>query len=121
LGINTRVSHFVRGMDRNCEFCNIERVMEQEDETILHLFYNCPTVENLRIRYFTGIIGRDIGRQELFGLPDFNRLSTVMVTKMVSLLFMYFIWESKKRFCLPSYMLLKTYIREEISTIVDCS
>jgi hypothetical protein len=38
LGINTRLSHFIRDIDRNCEFCNITQVAEQDDETILHFF-----------------------------------------------------------------------------------
>jgi hypothetical protein len=121
LGINTRLSHFIREIDRNCEFCNITQVAEQDDETILHLFYNCPTTENLRERYFTEILGRDIGRQEFFGIPDFNRGSTVAIVKVVALLFMFYVWESKKRYCIPSYTFLKQFIQEEIKVMTICN
>jgi hypothetical protein len=64
------------------------------------------------------ILGRDIGRQEFFGVPDFNRGSTVIIVKVVALLFMFYVWESKKRYCIPSYTFLK---HEEIKVIAMCS
>jgi hypothetical protein len=66
-------------------------------------------------------LGRDIGRQEFFGIPGFNRGSTVAIVKVVALLFMFYVWESKKRYCIPSYTFLKQYIQEEIKVMTICN
>jgi hypothetical protein len=121
LGINTRVSHFNRQVDRNCEFCNIIANPDPEDESILHLFYDCSVSERVRIRFFTEILGRDISRTELFVTFATEKHSKNFILKILANLFMYFIWESKKRFCIPSYGLLQQFIHQEMETITLCS
>ncbi len=44
LGINVSTSHFVANGTRNCFFCSKRRPNERNDETFVHLFFNCPTV-----------------------------------------------------------------------------
>jgi hypothetical protein len=121
LGINTRVSHFNRDIDRNCEFCNIMANPDPEDETILHLFYDCDAVENIRTRFFNELIGRDVSRHEFFNNANLDLHSKNFTLKIITNLFAYFVWESKKRYCLPSYTLLKQYIAQELKTMSACS
>jgi hypothetical protein len=121
LAINTRVSHFNRNVDRNCELCNIIGNPDPEDESILHLFYNCTPVESLRTRLFTKLLGRDLTRQEFFVEPNFQNYNRTKTVKMISLLLMYFVWESKKRFCIPSYGLFEQYYTLELQVMRKCS
>jgi hypothetical protein len=121
LGTNTRVSHFNRNIDRNCEFCNLTENPDPEDESIVHLFFDCTTTEALRVRFFTKIFGRDLTRQEFFVSANNDTFSKMYILKVITILFMFFIWESKKRFCLPSYTLLNQYIKMEIETFAQYS
>jgi hypothetical protein len=57
LGINTILSHFVAGIDRNCTFCNLIANPEMEDETVLHLFFTCSTVENKLEIFYKWLLG----------------------------------------------------------------
>jgi hypothetical protein len=115
------VSHFNRNVDRNCDFCNIAQNPDPEDETILHLFFNCTIVEPIRERFFRGLIGRDLSRQEFFGEPRFDNFCKNKILKVCSCLIMFFLWESKKRYCVPSFALLDQFIKTEIKTMSICS
>ncbi len=44
LGINVRTSHFVANGTRICFFCSKTRPNARNDESFVHLFFNCPTV-----------------------------------------------------------------------------
>ena len=46
LGYNLMVSKFVRGHSPLCTFCSINRNLEDERETPLHLFFQCKTVDS---------------------------------------------------------------------------
>jgi hypothetical protein len=63
------VSHFIHGIERNCTFCNLSGNLELEDETPLHLFFQCIPVENLITDFFSDIVGTTVSRQEYFCFP----------------------------------------------------
>jgi hypothetical protein len=52
LGLNNRVAHFVRDHSPICTFCRIRLLDDAEDESTLHLFYDCPSVEEIRDSFF---------------------------------------------------------------------
>jgi Reverse transcriptase (RNA-dependent DNA polymerase) len=71
LPINIILSHFVAGIGRNCTFCDITLNPFEEEETILHLFYDCATSEALREHFFYWITNDrnfTAGRREFFGV-----------------------------------------------------
>jgi hypothetical protein len=75
LTVNSRLAHFVRDQSPECTFCLIRENEEQEDETVLHLFWQCPAVENViteLVLYY--ILDDDIrgnfSRQMFFCRPD---------------------------------------------------
>jgi hypothetical protein len=72
-GYNLAVSHFVRGHSPNCTFCDILGIQEINNETPLHLFFQCSVVENLTNQIFSWILEEnvEISRQEFFTV--FNR------------------------------------------------
>jgi hypothetical protein len=59
LGYNASVAHFVHGHSALCTFCNILRNGEGGSETPLHLFYDCPPVQELIVSLFRQITNDD--------------------------------------------------------------
>ena len=59
LGYNLMVSKFVRGHSPLCTFCSINRNLEDERETPLHLFFQCKTVEPIIEFVFRHFLGDD--------------------------------------------------------------
>ncbi len=47
LGLNSRVAHFNREVNASCTFCTDRKVLPAEKETMIHLFYHCPSVQCL--------------------------------------------------------------------------
>jgi hypothetical protein len=62
LGINTRVSHFNRNVDRACTFCRItERNNAQlPDESFIHIFFECVSTKRVLDNFFTQYLDWDI-------------------------------------------------------------
>jgi exonuclease III len=120
LPFNTILSHFVRGIDRNCSFCDLTFNQIEEDETILHLFYNCNVSETMRENFFKWITNDQAfstTRREFFGqfLKSNNFLNELLNFSL--LLLMKFLWDCKVRKCLPNFALLKSFFGEEITTM----
>ena len=70
LGINSRVSHFVRGHPHTCTFCDLDRNPFENTESIKHLFFDCESVEGVLTEFFTWIFGQNeqrfLNRREFF-------------------------------------------------------
>jgi hypothetical protein len=120
LPFNTILSHFVRGIDRNCTFCDLTFNQTEEDETILHLFYNCNVSETMRENFFKWITNDQAfstTRREFFGqfLKPNNFLNELL--NFSSIILMKFLWDCKVRKCLPNFALLKSFFGEEITTM----
>jgi len=49
LPLNTRLSHFVIDISRNCTFCTLKN--RRADETFGHLFFECETVRSLHTQF----------------------------------------------------------------------
>jgi hypothetical protein len=97
LPYNHVLSHFVRGQGRNCTFCDLSGNQDEEDETPLHLFYNCVISENLRNTFFIEFLGTTISRQEFFTIFDRENLHSNKILLLVTTLFRKFLWDCK--FC----------------------
>jgi hypothetical protein len=49
LGLNIRTSHFVPNQNRNCTFCSASG--QNNDETFIHLFFDCQTTRGWQERF----------------------------------------------------------------------
>jgi hypothetical protein len=114
LGYNTVLSHFVPGRGRNCTFCDIGENPWIEDETPLHMFFDCSHCENLRKDFFETYLGYFITRQEFFAFPSRNNIEQNKVVFILALLFKKYIWECKQRFSLPVLLHLQNFIKNEM-------
>jgi hypothetical protein len=109
LGLNTRLSHFVVGQPRGCNFCNGTTV-PVPDETFIHLFLECPTTfdwhNSFLSKYLPNIRLVDVReRAELFffgKLPNMIHSNSFLI--MAVLVFQYCVWEEKLRKKKPSFM-----------------
>jgi hypothetical protein len=122
-GYNLAVSHFVRGHSPNCTFCDILDIAEINNETPLHLFFQCPAVENLTNEIFSWLLGTNtvISRQELFTV--FNRddhRKNDFLTIFSKLLLKYY-WDCKQRFYLPTLTNAQLVLKSEVKTLLHCN
>ncbi len=56
LPVNTRLSHYVHGISRHCNFCTLLNKIPNNDETFFHLFYECEHTSNLISRFLSELI-----------------------------------------------------------------
>jgi hypothetical protein len=121
LGINTRLSHFVQGRGRGCTFCTLNNVANTPDETFLHIFYGCNTVQSVHnsftARYFIDI-NLDDGPKRMFwygilpsGLPEKNLFMYTI------LLVQFGIWRAKLKNKLPSFTKIENEVFFSLATI----
>jgi hypothetical protein len=124
LPYNTILSHFVPDITRNCTFCDLRLNQDEEDETPLHLFFNCRTAEILRDNFFKWIVGDDtflVTRSEFFTV--FRRPNNYLNNSLfvVTLLFKKFLWNCKQHMILPVLDHLKHSIKLEVSLLTGIS
>jgi exonuclease III len=124
LPVNTILSHFVRDIGRNCTFCDILRVPEEDDESIFHLFFSCPTSERLRHNFYSWISNGtllNVSRRQFFGeFREPNNFYNELLN-ICTKLFKKFIWDSRVRKTIPAIENLKNFICDEVSTMAKCS
>jgi hypothetical protein len=126
LGYNAAVSHFVRHHSRNCTFCDIAGNQDINDETPIHIFFQCDSVSGLLEEMFKWITNDntfDFTRKELFTFFDREDLTleknTILTYASKTLL--KFVWDSKQRFCLPNINHCKTTIMQEFDCVSKIS
>jgi hypothetical protein len=66
LGLNSRVAHFNQEVNAGCTFCTERKVLPAEKETMVHLFYYCPSVQCLIIEFGTKYLRNMVPEIELF-------------------------------------------------------
>ncbi len=59
LGLNNRVAHFIRDHSPICTFCRLVGRGDAPDETVLHLFFDCPTTESIKDDFFRWYYNQD--------------------------------------------------------------
>jgi hypothetical protein len=126
LGYNASVSHFVRHYSRNCTFCDIAGNQDVNDETPIHLFFQCDSVSGLLDEMFKWITNDntfDYTRKELFTFFDRAELTLEknIILTYASKTILKFVWDSKQRFCLPNINHCKTTITQEFDCLSKIS
>ncbi len=80
LGLNNRVAHFIRDHSPICTFCRLMGREDAPDETVLHLFFDCPNTESIKDDFFRWFYNQDenffISRSELFLVQTENETIT---------------------------------------------
>jgi hypothetical protein len=76
LGINTRVSHFNRNVDRACMFCRITECNNAQlpDESFIHIFFECPSTKRVLDNFFTQYLN--------WNIDDRNGMKRILFTGM---------------------------------------
>jgi hypothetical protein len=127
LGLNNRVAHFVRDHSPICTFCRIRLLDDAADETTLHLFYECPSVEEIKNAFFRWCYNKNddyvISRNDYFLIQriDGSFNGTAIIKTVLAKLFLKYIWDCRNRFCLPHLEFAKEVITQEIKTIISIS
>jgi hypothetical protein len=127
LGLNNRVAHFVHDHSPICTFCRIRLLDNAEDESTLHLFYECPSVEDIRDSFFRWCYNMDdayvISWQDYFLIQriDGSLNGTTLIKTILAKLFLKYIWDCRNRFCLPNLDSAKEIVSQEIKTIISIS
>ena len=119
LGFNHVIDHFVDNVEPYCNFCLLNRHENPERDTVLHIFYTCPTIELLLEELYSWIFGgnRIVSRSEVFGnfneINESNNKILFVVTKIVQK----YIWDSYLRKSIPNTNEAKELIRVEMRTM----
>ena len=125
LGLNSRVSHFVRGHPDSCTFCDIGQIAEHSRESTSHLFFDCnfseTVIQNFYGEIFSGMGRRFVRRSEFFGGFEFENESLNKVLDLLNLLVKKYIWDCKLRFQIPQTVVLKDFVINELRTITSLS
>ena len=88
----------------------LNRVQDENTETIPHLFFDCPTVEQLLSEFFSWILrenNRFLNRNEFFVGFNYESQNKNSVLDYCTVIVKKYIWDCKQRFCIPSFHQLK--------------
>jgi hypothetical protein len=106
LGLNVRVSHFNNEIARACTFCSIDNNAAAPDETLVHLFFECPKTKAIVKNFCSNYMGIDRGNE--LAMKNFIFTGTITGIKpqnfflsTVSMVFNYEIWRAKLQKKLP--------------------
>jgi hypothetical protein len=119
LGFNNAVAHFVQGHSPYCSFCDLTRSPGQNNETPLHLFFECRSVYDVLETTLKTVTGNDnfvFNRREYFTTFERREASHAYnqtLTLVTKLIVKYF-WDCKTRHCLPNVVGCLDNIKEKI-------
>jgi hypothetical protein len=124
LPYNTILSHFVRGKSRNCTFCDLLLNQEIEDETPLHLFFDCENTTRLCTTFFSIITDNEVAlvsRHEIFCCFARYHDARDLVLDIAAKMFLFYLWECKLRQHLGSIERLIIFFRSEVRVMTSVS
>jgi hypothetical protein len=117
LTLNTVLSHFIRGINRNCTFCDLILNPDEEDETFLHFFYMCEISERIRENVFKNITGDrnfTVSRQEFFVEFKYPNNFRNEALQIITILIRKFFWDCRQRKTLPVLDKCIRYLTDEV-------
>jgi hypothetical protein len=120
LGLNTRVSHFVADTGRNCTFCVLKNILN-EDETFEHLFYSCTQTSGIRDRllgeFWTNAnMTPDEKKRLWFGYPP-NLITNKKLSILAAMSVQFCFWKAKLKKKIPMYRTIKFELTRTIGTV----
>ena len=106
-------------------FCDITEEPYENDETTLHLFYDCRHVENVLTAFYTWLFELEnnyyVSRLEFFVGFTSENIHRQRVLHIINLLIKKYIWDCKQRFTVPGIVNLKLYILCELQRLSTLS
>jgi hypothetical protein len=101
LGINSRVHHYNAERSPACSFCSLAKNLPAEKETILHVFWYCPSVHQCLVNTLNCVVKTRTTLKNFFlGTDDSDRHNEVLILIYDTL--KYIIWLHKLRKKLPT-------------------
>jgi hypothetical protein len=117
LPLNNRLQHFAENINPSCTFCQLGRDEDPEDETPLHLFFQCPHSEPvvLEIQRWlnlnNGII-HPFSRNDFFTRPKTDECVFNNIFSIAMKILMKYIWDCKMSKMQPNINEAKEYLSE---------
>jgi hypothetical protein len=107
LGYKNAVAHFVRGHSPNCTFCDLSGNVEINNETALHLFFECPSVGTVIDQLFirlTNDANFSVSKREFFANFERRELNIAQskILFVFSKLLIKYLWDCRNHAFLPS-------------------
>jgi hypothetical protein len=119
LGINTRVSHFVKNHSRACTFCVLSG--ENPDETFLHLFWECAKIKSQRNKLYAEFFS-DLGpdpdteRKFWFGFPP-PQTRDKKLASISAIMCQFLIWNFRRKKKVPFFSIVKNDFLTMVKTL----
>ena len=123
LTYNHVIAHFAENIEPYCTFCMLTRNNVLERDTALHVFFSCPTSENLNARLFSFVFGqnKDVRRSEAFGFFNEENADDNFILFVVTKILQKYIWDCKLRKTLPLFDDLKNIVTVELKVLTKIS
>jgi len=128
LSLNSRVAHFNNNVAPICTFCNITNREDAENESTLHLFFECPSTEVILNEFFRWAYNKDdtfhISCTELFIIQKGRILGDDAKSKfqtLIAKIFLKYIWDCKIRFNIPNLVDSKTFAMDQVRSMYMAS
>jgi hypothetical protein len=130
LGVNSRVAHFNANVNASCTFCTLENRIPAPEETFTHLFFECPTTDNIHRstgdRWLGGlVIGDEPTRKRLWLLGEYTtgagENKTNEFLKNIIGVSQWYIWECKLKKKQVSWSGCSVFVIENLGNMLRVS
>ena len=116
LGLGNRVAHFVQNAEIRCTFCLLSNKPDPVPESFEHIFYSCPSTQNILKKFFEKFLTPILSAETYFtgsGI-DGNEKENVPYSLTLDIL-RYYIWQCKLNKKLPIF----SCIIEDVSYTIN--
>jgi len=118
LGVNARVSKFIRGHSDMCTFCRLNQNEEDNKESVLHFFFDCEYVEQVVINILRNYLQVNehgtISRGTYFGMFRFEEEGKNLMLLLISTWIRKYLWDCRMKGVLPNSEQGIWYVSEKI-------
>jgi hypothetical protein len=122
LGLNSRINHINANRDPACTFCLKANNLPAERETFQHFFWECPTSNNLIIKFLENFFRADLpASKELFLYGTALGMQYNNTTGIVCGIFQYTFWAIKLKKRFPTWPLVKNEFLYHLNTALGAS
>jgi hypothetical protein len=122
LGINSRTAHFNREIDASCTFCTLRNNLPAPKETLSHIFFNCPTTNDVLVKFYATYLHGITLEQNTFFLSNVSEFeSENRPLNIVLDLVRYVIWQHKLTKKVPNFNFLEMELQYILGTTIGAS
>jgi hypothetical protein len=122
LGLNSRVAHFNVEVNAGCTYCSITNNRPVPKETVLHLFYFCPTKYRIICTFYDNYIVRIVNNKCNYFVSYISVNEQVNnVLNIVWDVFRYVVWQFKLKQKAPVYSIFDEELQYQFAIINSTS